>query len=87
MNIIQFQQRTIIKNPFEASLLNERQEKSSNYIDSKEIFQKIDKEHKEMSYTQAVEYYTELANVVIPFDKTLDSFNILLSRLKLLLKN
>lgn len=77
----------MLKNPFDAKILNEREERKSNYVDSKEIFLKVDKEHREMNYNQAVEYFTELANVVIPFDKTLDSFNILLSRLKLLLKN
>lgn len=40
-----------------------------------------------MNYDQAVEYLQNLAYLVIPFDKTTREFNLLISRLKLLLNN
>ena len=40
-----------------------------------------------MTYSQAVEILTDLAYIVIPFDKTQHDFRLLLSRLKLLLQN
>jgi hypothetical protein len=40
-----------------------------------------------LNYTSAVEIFSDLAYIVMPFDKTTREYNLLLSRLKLLLDN
>ena len=54
--------------------------------DTKELFKRIEETHQVMTYPQAVEILSDLAYIVIPFDKTQHDFQLLLSRLKLLLQ-
>ena len=58
-----------------------------NATDTKELFSRVEQSHEVMTYTQAVEILSDLAYLVIPFDKTQREFQLLLSRLKLLLAN
>ncbi len=55
--------------------------------DTKEIFQRVNLEHETLSYQQSLDLLSDLAYLVIPFDKTQKEFNLLVSRLKLLLRN
>jgi len=42
--------------------------------DTKELFKRIEETHEVMTYTQALEILTDLAYLVIPFDKTQREF-------------
>lgn len=55
--------------------------------DTKEIFSQIEKEHDHLDYTAALELLSDLAYIVVPFDKTQREFQMLLSRMRLLLIN
>ena len=70
-NFLFVQQRSIISNYFVATMLQERQEKRISVSDSKEIFQRIASgEHNTLTYQQAVEMLSDLAYLIVPFDKT-----------------
>lgn len=83
--LVQVQHRTIISSFFVKPMLEEREEKRITNIDIKEVFKQIGAEAETLSYGDAVAYLSDLAYVVIPFDKTQKEFQMLLSRCKLLL--
>ena len=77
----------MISSLFVSPVLQERQEKTYVPLDTNEIFQKIEKEANYLDYEKAVNILNDLAFIVIPFDKTHHEFQLLISRLKLLLQN
>lgn len=83
--LVLVQHRSIISSFFVSPMLQEREEKRITNIDTKEVFKRIGGEVETMSYRDAVAYLSDLAYVVIPFDKTQKEFQMLLSRCKLLL--
>lgn len=64
-------QNRTISNFFVAPMLQERKEKKISVTDSKEIFQRIASgEHATLTYQQGVEMLSDLAYLIVPFDKT-----------------
>lgn len=55
-------------------MLQERQEKRITNIDTKDVFRQIAAEVDTMSYSDAVAYLSDLAFLVVPFDKTQHEF-------------
>ena len=65
------QQRNInITNIFSSPVLQERLEKRINIPDTKVIFDEIAQKHEYLTYDESVAYLSDLAYIVIPFDKT-----------------
>lgn len=67
-------------------MLQERQQRKVN-TDTKEIFDRITNQAETLTYQQSLELLSDLAFMVVPFDKTLPPFQMLLARTKLLLQN
>lgn len=55
--------------------------------DTKDLFQRVEHQHEELTYPQALDILSDLAYLVIPFDKTQRGFQLLLTRLRILLQN
>eukprot|EP00347_Sterkiella_histriomuscorum_P020420 403337874 len=72
---------------FTAPVIQERTQKRIVMVDTKEAFQRIEKEHSYLTYDQCVEIFNDLAYVVMPFDKTQKEFQSLITRLKVTLQN
>ena len=78
------------KNPFVLNQLDPRQERQTTMTSTSEIFAHIQKQHQDrraVSYEDACQLLNDLSFVIIPFDKTHQSFSRLISTIKSSLKN